>query len=267
MSYNNIGDTDGALETLKEFEEPTVVAAKHANPCGVGSAATIAEAYRKAYEADPVSIYGGIVAANREIDRETAEMMARTFLEVIVAPSYSPEALEILSKKKNIRLLQLEDILTKDEKAHKAKTVLGGLLIQDQDTLLLPENGLKVVSKRQPTEREMEDLLFAWKVVKHTKSNGIAIAKDKCTTGVGPGQVSRIWALENAIRQGGDRIAGSAMASDAFFPFADCVEAAHKAGITAIIQPGGSVRDQESIEAADKYGIAMIFTGMRHFKH
>lgn len=267
LSYNNIGDTDGALETLKEFEEPTVVAAKHANPCGVGSAATIAEAYRKAYEADPVSIYGGIVAANREIDRETAEMMARTFLEVIVAPSYSPEALEILSKKKNIRLLQLEDILTKDEKAHKAKTVLGGLLIQDQDTLLLPEDGLKVVSKRQPTEREMEDLLFAWKVVKHTKSNGIAIAKDKCTTGVGPGQVSRIWALENAIRQGGDRIAGSAMASDAFFPFADCVEAAHKAGITAIIQPGGSVRDQESIEAADKYGIAMIFTGMRHFKH
>lgn len=267
LSYNNIGDTDGALETLKEFEEPTVVAAKHANPCGVGSAATIAEAYRKAYEADPVSIYGGIVAANREIDGETAEMMARTFLEVIVAPSYSPEALEILSKKKNIRLLQLEDILTKDEKAHKAKTVLGGLLIQDQDTLLLPEDGLKVVSKRQPTERELEDLLFAWKVVKHTKSNGIAIAKDKCTTGVGPGQVSRIWALENAIRQGGDRIAGSAMASDAFFPFADCVEAAHKAGITAIIQPGGSVRDQESIEAADKYGIAMIFTGMRHFKH
>lgn len=267
LSYNNIGDTDGALETLKEFDEPTVVAAKHANPCGVGSAATVAEAYRKAYEADPVSIFGGIVAVNREIDRETAEQMSRIFLEVVVAPSFSPEALEILTQKKNIRLLQLEQIGHKDEQARKAKTVLGGLLIQDSDTSLVPEEGLKVVTKRKPTEAELQDLLFAWKVVKHTKSNGIAIAKDKCTTGVGPGQVSRIWALENAIRQGGDRIQGSVMASDAFFPFSDCVEAAHKAGITAIIQPGGSVRDPESVEAADKYGIAMIFTGMRHFKH
>lgn len=267
LSYNNIGDTDGALETLKEFDEPTVVAAKHANPCGVGSAPTLAEAYKKAYEADPVSIYGGIVAANREIDRETAEKMSQIFLEVILAPSFSPEALEILTQKKNIRLLQLDNILKTDKTAFKAKTVLGGLLVQNLDTLLLPEEGFKVVSKRQPSEKEREDLLFAWKVVKHTKSNGIAIAKDKCTTGVGPGQVSRIWALENAIRQGGDNIKGNVMASDAFFPFSDCVEAAHKAGITAIIQPGGSVRDQESIDAADKYGIAMIFTGMRHFKH
>lgn len=267
LSYNNIGDTDGALETLKEFEEPTVVAAKHANPCGVGSASTIAEAYRKAYEADPVSIFGGIVAANREIDETTAREMSKIFLEVVVAPSFSPEALEILNKKKNIRLLQLDQICRKDSGASKAKTVLGGMLIQDLDTLLLPEDGLKVVTDRKPTATEMEDLLFAWKVVKHTKSNGIAIAKDKCTTGVGPGQVSRIWALENAIRQGGERIAGSVMASDAFFPFSDCIEAAHKAGITAIIQPGGSVRDQDSIDAANKYGIAMIFTGMRHFKH
>ena len=267
LSYNNIGDTDGALETLKEFDEPTIVAAKHANPCGVGSAATIAEAYRRAYEADPVSIYGGIVASNREIDEETATLMAEIFLEVIVAPSFSEKALEILSKKKNIRLLQLENITHKDHNAVKAKTVLGGLLVQDLDTKLLSEDELKVVTKRQPTEKEMQDLLFAWKVVKHTKSNGIAIAKDKCTTGVGPGQVSRIWALENAIRQGGERIKGSVMASDAFFPFADCVEAAYKAGITAIIQPGGSVRDQESIETADKYGMAMLFTGMRHFKH
>lgn len=267
LSYNNIGDTDGALETLKEFDEPTVVAAKHANPCGVGSADTLIEAYKKAYEADPVSIYGGIVAANREIDGETAAEMAKIFLEVIVAPSYSPEALDILTKKKNIRLLQLEHIGHKDKKAVKAKTVLGGLLIQDADTELISDKEVKIVSKRQPTAQEMDDLLFAWKVVKHTKSNGIAIAKDKCTTGVGPGQVSRIWALENAIRQGGARIAGSVMASDAFFPFSDCVEAAHKAGITAIIQPGGSVRDQESIDAADRYGIAMIFTGMRHFKH
>ena len=165
------------------------------------------------------------------------------------------------------RLLQLESIGHKNTKATKAKTVLGGLLIQDLDVQLLNDSDLKVVTKRQPTEKELRDLMFAWKIVKHTKSNGIAIAKDLCTTGVGPGQVSRIWALENAIRQGGDRIAGSVMASDAFFPFPDCVEAAHKAGITAIIQPGGSVKDQESIDAADKYGIAMLFTGMRHFKH
>ena len=267
LSYNNIGDTDGALETLKEFDEPTIVAAKHANPCGVGSASTLVEAYRRAYEADPVSIYGGIVAANREIDAATATEMAKIFLEVVVAPSFSKEALEILTKKKNIRLLQLPHISAKDISASKAKTVLGGLLMQDLDTLLLNEDELKVVTKRQPTETEMRDLMFAWKVVKHAKSNGIAIAKDLCTTGVGPGQVSRIWALENAIRQGGERIPGSVMASDAFFPFSDCVEAAHHAGITAIIQPGGSVRDQESIEAAAKYGIAMIFTGMRHFKH
>ena len=267
LSYNNIGDTDGALETLKEFDEPTIVAAKHANPCGVGSADTLLEAYKKAYEADPVSIFGGIVAANREIDGETAAEMAKVFLEVIIAPSYTPEALDILTKKKNIRVLQLENIGHKDKKAFKAKTVLGGLLIQDLDIELMLAKEVKIVSKRQPTVQEMDDLLFAWKVVKHTKSNGIAIAKDKCTTGVGPGQVSRIWALENAIRQGGERIAGSVMASDAFFPFADCVEAAHKAGITAIIQPGGSVRDQESIDAVNRYGIAMIFTGMRHFKH
>ncbi len=267
LSYNNIGDTDGALETLKEFEEPTIVAAKHANPCGVGSAATLLEAYQKAYEADPVSIFGGIVAANREIDAATATEMAKIFLEVIVAPSFSKEALEILTKKKNIRLLQQEEIGRKNPKAIKAKTVLGGMLIQDLDTQLLNESEIKIVTERRPTEAEMKDLLFAWKVVKHAKSNGIAIAKDQCTTGVGPGQVSRIWALENAIRQGGDRIAGSVMASDAFFPFPDCVEAAHQAGITAIIQPGGSVRDQESIDAANKYGIAMLFTGMRHFKH
>ena len=189
-----------------------------------------------------------------------------------LAPAFSQMGMESskvpsISKKKNLRLLQLDHIDQKNRKASKAKTVLGGLLIQDSDTQLLHESELKVVTKRQPTEAEMRDLLFAWKVVKHTKSNGIAIAKDLCTTGVGPGQVSRIWALENAIRQGSDRIAGSVMASDAFFPFSDCVEAAHQAGITAIIQPGGSVRDQESIDAANKYGIAMIFTGMRHFKH
>lgn len=266
LSYNNIGDTDGALETLKEFEEPTIVAAKHANPCGIGSAETIAEAFQKAYDADPVSIFGGIVAANREIDKATAEIMSGIFLEVIVAPSFSKEALEILTKKKNLRLLELPEILKSDYSAMKGRTVLGGLLIQDQDQKLIGDE-LKVVTKRQPSEKEMEDLMFAWKTVKHAKSNGIALAKDKTTTGVGPGQVSRIWALENAIRQGAERIQGSVMASDAFFPFSDCVEAAHKAGVTAIIQPGGSIRDEDSIKAADEFGIAMVFTGMRHFKH
>ena len=232
----------------------------------MASAATLAEAFKKAYEADPVSIFGGIVAVNREVDKATAEIMSPIFLEVIVAPSFSEEALAILTKKKNLRLLQLSNISKRDYTSPKAKTVLGGLLIQDMDQQLL-DGELKYVTQRRPSEKELEDLLFALKVVKHTKSNAIAIAKDKCTTGVGPGQVSRIWALENAIRQGGDRIAGSVMASDAFFPFADCVEAAHKAGITAIIQPGGSIHDQDSIDAANKYNIAMIFTGMRHFKH
>ena len=266
LSYNDIGDTDGALEALKEFGEPTVVAAKHANPCGVGSAETLAEAFKKAYDADPVSIYGGIVAVNREVDKATAELMAPIFLEVVVAPSFSEEALEVLRKKKNLRLLRLPHIEKHDYTVPKAKTVLGGLLIQDMDLQLL-DGEMKTVTERKPTEKEMEDLLFAWKVVKHTKSNAIVLAKDKCTTGVGPGQVSRIWALENAIRQGGERIPGSVLASDAFFPFPDCVEAAHEAGVTAIIQPGGSIRDEESIAAANKYGIAMIFTGIRHFKH
>ncbi|WP_421918028.1 bifunctional phosphoribosylaminoimidazolecarboxamide formyltransferase/IMP cyclohydrolase [Marinifilum sp.] len=266
LSYNNIGDADGALETLKEFDEPTIVAAKHANPCGIGSADSISEAFQKAYDADPVSIFGGIVAANREIDKATAEIMSGIFLEVIVAPSFSKEALEVLTKKKNLRLLELPEILKSDYTAMKGKTVLGGLLVQDQDQKLIGEE-LKVVTKRQPSEKEMEDLMFAWKTVKHAKSNGIALAKDKTSTGVGPGQVSRIWALENAIRQGAERIQGSVMASDAFLPFSDCVEAAHKSGVTAIIQPGGSIRDEDSIKAADEFGIAMVFTGMRHFKH
>ncbi len=266
LSYNNIGDTDGALETLKEFDEPTIVATKHANPCGVGSANNICEAYQKAYEADPVSIFGGIIAANREIDKATAEEMSNIFLEVIVAPSFSEEAIDILTKKKNIRLLELPKISNKSYIKPKAKTVLGGLLIQSIDNKLL-EGELEYVTDRKPTEKEMEDLIFAWKIVKHAKSNGIALAKEKTSTGIGPGQVSRIWALENAIKQGGNKVKGSVLASDAFFPFSDCVEAAYKAGITAIIQPGGSVRDQESIDAANKYGIAMVFTGMRHFKH
>lgn len=273
LSFNNINDTHGALELLKEFDEPTVVACKHSNPCGVASGKDIYEAYTKAYATDPVSIFGGIVVANREIDKATAEEMSKIFLEIILAPSFSHEALEVLTKKKNVRLLTLDNIGRKQpEGAYDVKKVSGGLLIQDVDSELLNPEELKVVTSRKPTEKEMEDLLFTWKIVKYVKSNGIAIGKNKSSVGMGPGQVNRIWAAEQAIDHGKqnigeDAVVGAVLASDAFFPFSDCVEAAAKAGITAIIQPGGSIRDKESIEACDKYGIAMVFTGIRHFRH
>jgi len=269
LSYNNINDANAALDLLREFDEPTVVAVKHANPCGVASASTIYEAYMKAYEADPVSIFGGIVAANREIDAQTAAEINKIFIEIVIAPSYTDEALEILKRKKNIRILQLKDISARPHKGiWDTRKVLGGLLVQELDTELLPDmSQLKVVTDKKPTAAEMEDLIFAWKVVKHTKSNGIAIAKNKQSLGIGPGQVNRIWAVQQSIERSGEKVKGAVLASDAFFPFPDCVEAAAKAGISAIIQPGGSIRDQESIDACNKYGIAMIFTGMRHFKH
>ncbi len=265
LSYNNINDTNGALEILKEYgDEPTIVAVKHANPCGIASHEKIATAYQKAYQADPISIFGGIIASNREIDKETARQMVKTFLEVSVAPSYSQEALAVLAEKPNLRVLTLKDI-TYSEPGYEIKKVLGGLLIQERDTQLYKE--LQVVSKKQPTEAELKELLFAWKAVKNTKSNGISLTKDHCLIGNGPGQVNRIWALENAIKQAGDRVKGAVMASDAFFPFDDCVKAAAQAGITAVIQPGGALRDDESIKACDEAGMIMVFTGMRHFKH
>lgn len=273
LSFNNINDTNGALELLKEFSEPTIVACKHANPCGVGSADTIYEAYQKAYSSDPVSIFGGIVVANREIDLPTAEEISKIFLEIVVAPSFTQEALDVLTKKKNIRLLKLEHIDKKQPAgSYDLKKVSGGILIQDVDNEIYHEAELKVVTKKTPTVKEMEDLKFAWKMVKYTKSNGIAIGKDKQSIGIGPGQVNRIWACKQAIEHGTDHLGpdavkGASLASDAFFPFPDCVEECAKAGITAIIQPGGSVRDQESIDACDKYGIAMVFTNMRHFRH
>lgn len=268
LSFNNINDTNGALELLKEYDEPTVVAVKHANPCGVGSADSIYEAYMKAYEADPVSIFGGIIAANREIDSKTAVEINKIFVEIVIAPSFTQEALEILTQKKNIRLLKLADISRKlPEGALDMKKVSGGLLVQDIDNELYNESDIKVVTKKQPTAEELETMKFAMKVVKHTKSNAIVIARSKQTVGIGPGQMNRITAAKLAIDYGQEKCRGAVMASDAFFPFPDCVEAAHKAGIAAIIQPGGSVKDQESIEACDRYGIAMVFTGVRHFKH
>jgi phosphoribosylaminoimidazolecarboxamide formyltransferase/IMP cyclohydrolase len=273
LSFNNINDTNGALELLKEFTEPTVVASKHGNPCGVGSGKDILEAWNKAYEADKVSIFGGIVAINEKLTLELAEQMKPVFLEVLVIPSYDQEALELLKTKKNLRILLLEDIkVAQSEHAYDLKKVNGGLIVQTIDAKLLEEDNLKVVTKRQPREKEMEDLLFAWKVVKFVKSNGIALAKDKQTIGIGPGQVNRVWATKQSIEHGKELISedatiGAVLASDAFFPFDDCVEAAHKAGITAIIQPGGSIRDEDSIKKCDEYGMTMVFTGMRHFKH
>ncbi len=273
LSFNNINDMNGALDLLKEFTEPTVVACKHANPCGVASADNIHDAYVKAYTSDPVSIFGGIITANREIDKATAEEISKIFVEIVVAPSFTDEALEILEKKKNIRIMVLENILEKQaDDAFDIKKVSGGILVQTIDNALYNEEDLKVVTKKAPTEKEMEDLIFALKMVKFTKSNGIAIAKDKRSIGIGPGQVNRIWACQQAIDHGtkelgADSVKGACLASDAFFPFPDCVEECAKAGITAIVTPGGSVNDQLSIDACDKYGIAMIFTGMRHFKH
>ncbi|WKY49148.1 bifunctional phosphoribosylaminoimidazolecarboxamide formyltransferase/IMP cyclohydrolase [Eubacteriaceae bacterium ES3] len=265
LSYNNINDTNGALEILKEYGEiPTIVAVKHANPCGIASDESIYTAYRKAHDADPVSIFGGIVVSNRSIDGETAKEMIKTFLEVIVAPSYTDEALQVFTQKNNLRILELADI-TSNEPGYEVKKVLGGLLVQERDTKLVDE--ITVVTLREPSQSEMDDLMFAWKAVKNTKSNAISLAKDKCLIANGPGQVNRIGALENAIRQAGEQVKGAVMASDAFFPFDDCVKAAASAGITAIIQPGGAGRDEDSIKACNEAGIAMVFTGMRHFKH
>jgi len=276
LSFNNINDTHGALELLREFDEPTVVAVKHSVPCGVGCGETLHQAWQKAYAADPVSIFGGIIAANREIDIAVAAQIAEIYIEVVIAPSYSDEAIEILMKKKNIRLLQL-DINPAGETcglpAFDFKKVSGGLLVQGIDNALLDEaETLQCVTERKPNDDEMADLLFAWKLVKHVKSNGIAIGKNGASLGLGGGQVSRIWACKQAIDHaheffGTDGTKGAALASDAFFPFPDCVEEAYKAGITAIIQPGGSQGDAASIEACDRYGIAMVFTGMRHFRH
>ena len=268
LSFNNINDANGAIMALKEFEEPAVVAVKHANPCGVGCGETIFEAYRKAYDCDPTSIFGGIVAANRQIDAATAEEINRIFIEIVLAPGFSPEALAILQQKKNIRLLVIAGLERKAPAGQlDMKKVSGGLLIQEADDTLYEEAALQVVTKREPTEREMADMKMAMKVVKHIKSNGIVLARDNGTLGIGPGQMNRIWACQNAIRQAQTSLKGAVLASDAFFPFSDCVEAAAEAGITAIMQPGGSIRDQESIEKADELGIAMVFTGQRHFKH
>ncbi|MDM5336267.1 bifunctional phosphoribosylaminoimidazolecarboxamide formyltransferase/IMP cyclohydrolase [Fictibacillus enclensis] len=266
LSYNNINDADAALQIVREFTDPAVVAVKHMNPCGVGTGSSVEEAFARAFEADPVSIFGGIIASNVEINAAAAQKMSEIFLEIVIAPSFSTEAKEILTKKKNIRLLTLE--LGEDKKQEKKlTTVRGGLLVQDEDAYGLDQANISVPTKREPTEKEWEDLKLAWKVVKHIKSNAIVLTKDQMTIGVGAGQMNRVGAANIAIEQAGEKAQGSALGSDAFFPMDDTVEAAAKAGITAIIQPGGSVKDEDSIKKADEYGIAMVFTGVRHFKH
>ena len=268
LSFNNIGDTDAALECVKQFEEPACVIVKHANPCGVSVSENILDAYNKAYSTDPESAFGGIIAFNRELDGDTAKaIVERQFVEVIIAPAVSSDAVNAVAEKKNVRLLecgQWQDAAPRLD----YKRVNGGLLVQDADLMLF--NEMKVVSERQPSEQEMNDLLFSWKVAKFVKSNAIVYGKNDMTIGVGAGQMSRI----NSARIAGIKaehanleVAGSVMASDAFFPFRDGIDAAHDAGIVAVIQPGGSMRDEEVIAAANEFGMAMVFTGMRHFRH
>jgi len=269
LSYNNIQDGDAALNLVKEFvNEPVMVAVKHKNPCGVGIGKDAQEAWQRCYEADPVSIFGGIVATNQAIDEATANAMKNVFLEIILAPQFSEKALEILSAKKNIRIMTF-DITRKNEDTKLLLSVNGGLLVQDIDYATIVDYGIKVVTEKAPSESEMNDLLFAMKVCKHVKSNAITLAKERRTVGIGAGQMNRVGAAHIALEQA--KVAGFtkgiALASDAFFPFDDVVRIAHKYGVTAIIQPGGSIRDDDSINACNELGISMIFTGKRHFKH
>lgn len=276
LSYNNVADTDAALETVKSFSEPACVIVKHANPCGVAVAESIKHAYDLAYSTDSESAFGGIIAFNRELDAETAKaIVERQFVEVIIAPSISAEAIEIVKAKQNVRLLATGEWAIGDKNGVKVKgldykRVNGGLLVQDRDDGIITESDLKIVTKRAPTAQEIKDLLFAWKVAKFVKSNAIVYAKNLHTIGVGAGQMSRVNSARIAAikaEHAGLQVAGSVMASDAFFPFRDGIDNAAKVGIAAVIQPGGSMRDEETIAAADEHGMAMVFTGMRHFRH
>jgi phosphoribosylaminoimidazolecarboxamide formyltransferase/IMP cyclohydrolase len=277
LSYNNLNDTDAAFELVSEFEAPTIAIIKHANPCGVASSSDLARAYERALACDPVSAFGGIIAANRPLDGKTAELIGKLFSEVIIAPSFSAEALAALGAKKNLRLLETADMPDPAAPGLTFKSLAGGFLAQDRDGARTGAQDLKVVTKRAPNEREVADLLFAFTVAKHVKSNAIVYAKDGATVGIGAGQMSRVdssriaaWKAAEAAKaagQSGSWAKGSVVASDAFFPFADGLLAAAEAGATAVIQPGGSMRDDEMITAADEAGLAMVFTGTRHFRH
>ena len=270
LSYNNIADTDAALECVKEFTGAACVIVKHANPCGVAVGSSILDAYERAYKTDPTSAFGGIIAFNRELDEATAQaIISRQFVEVIIAPSASPAALKITAAKQNVRVLTCGQWQQR-QTGLDFKRVNGGLLVQDRDLGMVEESQLRVVSKRQPTEQELRDALFCWKVAKFVKSNAIVYARDNMTIGIGAGQMSRVYSAKIAGIKASDEgleVKGSAMASDAFFPFRDGIDAAAAVGVSCVIQPGGSIRDEEVIAAADEHGIAMIFTDMRHFRH
>jgi phosphoribosylaminoimidazolecarboxamide formyltransferase/IMP cyclohydrolase len=268
MSYNNFLDAHAALELVKEFETCAVVIVKHNNPCGVAVGATPAEAYRKAREGDPVSAFGGVAAFNRPVDGETAKEIGSTFMEVIVAPAFESAAVEELGRKKALRLLDVGPLTTGSPEVMESRKIVGGLLYQERDLGRIADvRKLRVATKRAPTEEEFDALAFAWKVAKHTKSNAIVYARPDRTVGVGAGQMSRVDSVKIGAMKAVLPLAGTVIASDAFFPFPDGIHEAAKAGVTAVIQPGGSVKDDEIIAAANEHGMAMLLTGMRHFRH
>ena len=271
LSFNNIADTDAALECVKQFDEPACVIVKHANPCGVAVDENILQAYQRAFQTDPTSAFGGIIAVNKPLDMWAAsQIIERQFVEVLIAPVIEEDAIPILEQKKNVRVLECGNWDKPDTTSYDYKRLNGGLLIQNRDLGMVTEKDLKVVTERHPTDQEIEDMLFTWKVAKFVKSNAIVFGKDKMTIGVGAGQMSRVYSTRIASIKAKDanlQVKGSVMASDAFLPFRDGLDAAAKEGITAVIQPGGSMRDDEVIAAANEHGIAMVFTGMRHFRH
>ena len=271
LSYNNIADTDAALECVKEFDAPACVIVKHANPCGVAVGTSILDAYQRAFQTDPTSAFGGIIAFNQTLDATTAKVIIdQQFVEVIIAPAVASDAVQVLSSKKNIRVLQSGSWRGQLTDEFDMKRVNGGILLQERDFGMVELEALTTVTTKQPTEQQLADLLFTWKVAKYVKSNAIVYAKNLMTVGIGAGQMSRVYSAKIAGIKAQDEnlvVAGSVMASDAFFPFRDGIDAAAEAGVSAIIQPGGSMRDDEVIAAANEHGIAMVFTDMRHFKH
>jgi phosphoribosylaminoimidazolecarboxamide formyltransferase/IMP cyclohydrolase len=267
LSFNNLLDLDAARLLLGEFLIPACVIVKHNNPCGVAVGATPLEAYQRAFACDPMSAFGGVICLNRRVDRQLAEALIEQFIEVLFAPGYDDEALELLSTKENMRILDDRERRTTSLIDPNLRQVVGGMLVQDRDHDLEERADMQVVSERRPTEAEWNELSFAWKVCKHVRSNAIVLAKDDATIGIGAGQMSRVDSVRLAIEKSRVPVQGAAMASDAFFPFPDAAEVAIEAGVTAIIQPGGSMRDPLVVEAIDKAGVAMVFTGRRHFRH
>ena len=266
LSYNNIMDADGALSCVREFDDPACVVVKHANPCGVAVGNDLLDVYTRAFNADSLSAFGGIIAFNRTCTKNVADAITSVFVEIVLAPGFEPEALDVFKKKKNLRVLEIGEFGKRSKKS-EVRNVDGGLLVQNTDTKILSKDDLTVMTKAQPSEQDIETALFTWRVLRHAKSNGILIAKENTTVGLGAGQVSRVDAVHMALRKGGENVKGGVLASDAFFPFRDSIDAIKDSGIVLVIQPGGSVRDQEVIDACNEYGIAMVVTGIRCFKH